>query len=81
MGAGSFTTLLSIRAQSTDFNILLAIIANVAIVYVALKSSKKLEKILSPGVICIFQKAFGIILLSISVKLFTTNLTLIIESM
>lgn len=80
-GAGSFTTLLSIRAQYTDFNILLAIIANVAIVYVALKSSKKLEKILSPGVICIFQKAFGIILLSISVKLFTTNLTLIIESM
>ena len=60
-GAGSFTTLLSIRAQYTDFNILLAIIANVAIVYAALKSSKKLEKILSPGVICIFQKAFGII--------------------
>lgn len=80
-GAGSFTTLLSIRAQYTDFNILLAIIANVAVVYAALKSSKKLEKILSPGVICIFQKAFGIILLSISVKLFTTNLTLIIESM
>ena len=67
-GAGSFTTLLSIRAQYTDFNILLAIIANVAIVYAALKSSKKLEKILSPGVICIFQKAFGIILLSISVS-------------
>ncbi|MBQ8481115.1 MAG: MarC family protein [Alphaproteobacteria bacterium] len=80
-GAGSFTTLLSIRAQYSDFNILLAIIANVVIVYLALKSSKKLEKLLSPGVICIFQKAFGIILLSISVKLFTTNLTLIIESM
>ncbi len=78
-GAGSFTTLLSIRSQYSDFNILLAIIANVMIVYVILKSSKKLEKILSPGIICIFQKAFGIILLSISVKLFTSNLTLMIE--
>lgn len=77
-GAGSFTTLLSIRSQFSDFNILLAVFANVLIVYFALKSSKKLEKILSPGVICIFQKAFGIILLSISVKLFTSNLTMII---
>lgn len=80
-GAGSFTTLLSIRSQYSDFNILLAIIANVIVVYLALKSSKKLERILSPGVICIFQKAFGIILLSISVKLFTANLTQIIETM
>lgn len=80
-GAGSFTTLLSIRAQYSDLNIILAIIANVLIVYGALKSSRKLEKVLSPGVICIFQKAFGIILLSISVKLFTTNITLMIEKM
>lgn len=77
-GAGSFTTLLSLRAQYSDFNILLAIFANVAIVYAALKSSHKLEKWLSPGIICMFQKAFGIILLSISVKLFTTNLTIIV---
>lgn len=77
-GAGSFTTLLSLRAQYADFNILLAIFANVAIVYAALKSSHKLEKWLSPGIICMFQKAFGIILLSISVKLFTTNLTIIV---
>ena len=80
-GAGSFTTLLSIRSQYSDFNIILAIIANVIIVYAALKSSRKLEKILSPGIICIFQKAFGIILLSISVKLFTSNITIIINEM
>lgn len=80
-GAGSFTTLLSIRAQYSDFNILLAVFANVLVVYIALKFSKKLEKVLSPGVICIFQKAFGIILLSISVKLFTANLTQMIETM
>lgn len=79
-GAGSFTTLLSIRSQYSDFNIILALIANAIIIYIALKSAKKLEKVLSPGIICIFQKAFGIILLSISVKLFTSNLTVLIES-
>ncbi len=78
-GAGAFTTIISIRSQYSDFNIILAILCNVLIVYVALRSASKLERILSPGVICIFQKAFGIILLSISVKLFTSNMTLLIE--
>ena len=77
-GAGSFTTLLSIRSQFSDFNIILAIIANVVIIYLALRSIKKLEKWLSPAVICMFQKAFGIILLSISVKLFTSNLAALV---
>ena len=77
-GAGSFTTLLSIRSQFSDFNIILAIIANVIIIYLALNSIKKLEKWLSPAVICIFQKAFGIILLSIAVKLFTSNLAALV---
>lgn len=79
-GAGAFTTILSIRSQYTDFNIILAILCNVAIIYTALKSASKLDKILSPGVICIFQKAFGIILLSISVKLFTSNIAILLES-
>ena len=77
-GAGSFTTLLSIRSQFSDFNIILAIIANVIIVYLTLNSIEKLEKWLSPAVVCIFQKAFGIILLSIAVKLFTSNLATLI---
>jgi len=79
-GAGSFTTILSIRSQFSDFNIIMAIIANVIIVYAVLKSSRQLEKIFSEGIICIFQKAFGIILLSISVKLFTSNLAMLIDS-
>lgn len=77
-GAGSFTALLSIRSQYSDFNIILAIIANVIIIYLALRSVKKLEKWLSPAIVCIFQKAFGIILLSISVKLFTANLAALV---
>lgn len=76
-GAGSFTTLLSIRSQYSDFNIVLAIIANVFAIYLALKFVNKLEKWLSPGVVCVFQKAFGIILLSIAVKLFTSNLSIL----
>ncbi|MBO6290133.1 MAG: MarC family protein [Alphaproteobacteria bacterium] len=80
-GAGSFTTLLSIRSQYNDFNIILAIIANVIVIYAGLKMSGKLEKVLSPGVICIFQKVFGIILLSLAVKLFTSNITVLIASM
>ena len=77
-GAGSFTTLLSIRSQYSDFNIILAIILNVIIIYIALNSIEKIEKWLSLAVICIFQKASGIILLSISVKLFTSNLSTLV---
>lgn len=78
-GAGAFTTILSIRSQFADFNIVLAIILNVIIVYLGLKFAARFEKILSPGVICIFRKAFGIILLSIAVKLFTYNLAMLIK--
>lgn len=75
VGAGSLTTLLSIRAQFEDINILLAIVANVIVVFIVLKLAKNFEKFLSPGVVYMFQKLFGIILLAISVKLFITNLS------
>lgn len=78
-GAGSFTTILAIRSQYADLNIILAIILNIIVVYLGLKLAPKLEKMLSPGIICIFQKAFGIILMSIAVKLFTSNLTILVE--
>ena len=79
VGAGSLTTLLSIRAQYQDINILLAVVANMIIVFLVLVLAKRFEKILAPGVIYIFQKLFGIILLAISVKLFITNLSLLIK--
>ena len=79
-GAGALTTLLAIRAQFADINILLAVVCNMIVVYGILKMTKKLGQKLSPGIIYIFQKFFGIILLAISVKLFTTNLTFLIES-
>lgn len=79
-GAGALTTLLSIRAQYADINILLAIIANIIFVYLVVKMAKKLGHILGNGVIYVLQKFFGIILLAISVKLFTTNITILIEN-
>ena len=79
-GAGALTTLLSLRSQFADINILLAIFCNIIVVYFILKAAKPLEKILKPGVIIIFQKFFGIILLAISVKLFTASLTHMIKT-
>ena len=79
-GAGALTTLLSIRAQYDDLNILLAVFCNMFLVYLVLKLTKRLQTILKPGFIYMLQKFFGIILLAISVKLFTTNLTHLIEA-
>ena len=79
-GAGALTTLLSIRAQFDDINILLAVLCNMIIVFLVLKMTKKIKKILAPGIIYIFQKFFGIILLAISVKLFTANLAFLIKT-
>lgn len=77
-GAGALTTLLSIRSQYQDINIILAILANVIIVYFAIRLAKTIEQKLGLGMIYMMQKFFGIILLAISVKLFITNITLLI---
>ena len=81
VGAGSLTTLLSIRSQYQDINILLAIVANVILVYIMLKLARRVEKFLGPSLIYITQKMFGIILLAISVKLFITNLSTLIKTL
>ena len=79
-GAGALTTMLSIRAQYASVNILGAILMNCLVIYIGLKITKNLEKVLGAGGIYMLKKFFGIILLAISVKLFTTNLTVIIEN-
>ncbi len=78
-GAGSLTTLLSIRAQFSDINIICAILANIVIIFSVIKMAKRLNLMLGNGFIYMLQKFFGIILLAISVKLFTTNITVLIE--
>lgn len=76
-GAGTLTTLLSLRAEFEVTSIIAAILINSIFVYIVLKSSKRIENILGKNGIGIVRKVFGIILLSIAVKLFSTNIGLI----
>ncbi len=74
-GPGSFTTLLSLRAEYNLFNIVIALTLNLVFVYFVLKSTSKIEKVIGVEGIYILRKFFGIILLAIAVKLFASNLT------
>ena len=72
-GAGTMTTLLSLKAQYQTVNILIAIILNIIVVYAVLKSSAKIEKMLGKNGLGVIRKAFGVVLLAIAVKLFAGN--------
>lgn len=78
-GPGSLTTLLSLRAEFELVNIIMAVICNIIVVYLILKSTNLMSKILGKSGIGVIQKVFGIILLSIAVKLFATNVGQIIN--
>ncbi|WP_370000848.1 MarC family protein [Winogradskyella sp.] len=73
-GPGSLTTLLSLRAEFATENIIVAIICNVILIYVVLKTSAKIERVLGPNGIKIIRKVFGVVLLAIAVKLFAANI-------
>ena len=73
-GAGTMTALLSLRAEYAVQNIIVAIVLNIILVYIVLKLSARIEKILGSGGIAILRKVFGVILLAIAVKLFRTNI-------
>jgi len=73
-GPGSLTTLLSLKSEFHTENIIIAIIVNVIFIYFVLKTSSKIERIIGPNGIKITRKIFGVILLAIAVKLFTSNI-------
>ena len=73
-GPASFTTILSIRAEYAIENILIAIIMNLIFVYIVLRMTEKIEKLIGKGGIYIMRKFFGIILLAIAMKLFMGNI-------
>jgi len=72
-GAGTMTTILSLRAAYDKINIIIAIIINVIVVYGVLKSSGKIERLLGNNGLGVIRKIFGVILLAIAVKLFAAN--------
>ena len=73
-GPGSLTTLLSIRAEFRIENIIIAVMLNVLVIYVVLKTSTRIERFIGKNGINIIRKIFGVILLAIAVKLFTSNI-------
>ncbi len=73
-GPGSLTTLLSLRAEFSTINIVIAIIINTIFLYIVLKTSVKIEKVIGKNGINIIRKVFGVVLLAIAVKLFTSNI-------
>ena len=78
-GAGAFTTLLSLRAEYAPVNIIFALTLNMVWVFVVLRLTDVIERFLGKGGIYVLRKFFGIILLAISARLFTANLTSLIE--
>ena len=72
-GAGTMTTILSLRAAYDKINIIIAILINVIVVYGVLKSSGKIEKLLGANGLGVIRKIFGVVLLAIAVKLFAAN--------
>ncbi|WP_055436032.1 MarC family protein [Lacinutrix algicola] len=76
-GPGSLTTLLSLRAEYEISNIIIAVLLNVLLIYIVLKTSSRIERFIGQNGISIIRKVFGVILLAISIKLFAHNVKIL----
>lgn len=72
-GAGSFTTLLSLKSQYNLLTIIIALLLNMVIVFVVLRSTQFFERMIGQGGIYVLKRMFGVILLAIAIKLFISN--------
>ncbi len=72
-GSGTLTTIMSLKANYHDVNILIGILINCIIIFAVLKSLRWIEKALGPNGLIVVRKFFGVILLAIAVKIFSTN--------
>ena len=72
-GSGTLTTIISLKANYTETTVLLAILVNLVIVFIVLKSLRLIERILGPAGLIAVRKFFGVVLLAIAVKIFATN--------
>jgi multiple antibiotic resistance protein len=73
-GSGTLTTIMSLKANYNDINILIAILINLVVIYAVLSSLKWLGHVLGPSGLIVVRKFFGVILLAIAVKIFATNI-------
>lgn len=75
-GSGTLTTVMSIKSLYHHYNILIAILINLIIIFIALRSLNWIEKMLGQSGILVIRKFFGVILIAIAVKMFRTNIAL-----
>ena len=73
-GSGTLTTIMSLKANYADVNILIAILVNCIVIYIVLKSLKLIEKGIGPNGMLVIRKFFGVILIAIAVKIFGSNI-------
>lgn len=73
-GSGTLTTVMSLKANYADINILVGILINCIVIYLVLKSLKWIERFLGPSGMSVIRKFFGVILLAIAVKIFGSNI-------
>ena len=73
-GSGTLTTIMSLKANYYDANIFIGILINCGVIYVVLKSLKWIERVLGPNGMTVIRKFFGVILLAIAVKIFSSNI-------
>ena len=78
-GPGSFTTLLSLRAEYDIVNITIALLINMIIVYIVLKFSSKAQQVIGKAGIYMMQKFFGIILMAMAIRLFSSNFAALLQ--
>ena len=76
-GPGSLTSILSLRAEYDTINIIIAIIGNMIVMYLVLKFTTRIERLIGTTGISIIRKVFGVVLLAIAVKLFASNIQLL----
>lgn len=72
-GAGTLTTILSLRAVYEEANVLVGILLNLILVYIVLRSSSWLERVVGKSGFAVLRRVFGVILLAIAVKIFKSN--------
>lgn len=73
-GSGTLTTIISLKANYFDINILLGILINCIVIFIVLKSLKWIERVLGPSGLIVVRKFFGVILIAIAVKIFGSNI-------
>jgi multiple antibiotic resistance protein len=73
-GSGTLTTIMSLKANYADANILIGILINCIVIYLVLVSLKWIEKVLGPNGMAVVRKFFGVILIAIAVKIFGSNI-------